>query len=335
MRSPSVAASSAAGSKGTQSGRRLVCTRWSGQGAPTSTSSGAAADATNSRTRGEVSTHRTLGRSLETAPRSAGRISASSAGRRRRAARGRPAEPRPARRARVDEVDRLVDDRDRAPVGGLGRLAPHDQAVLGQDDELQRGVRPHRLAHLPREREPGADVRDPGRPPAEALRHEALAVGGACQDVDAVRVRVVDVRGGDEGVQQRLDRAARHRRVDLAAREVGDHLLVAHRLARHQWQHLVEAQAGDVAALHRREVASRALDPHDGDLAARVVGRDHLGRGVPAAEVGHRPVGAQQAGREDQPVQLVGGGGRSRGHRSSARSIVCSVETLIVGIPPS
>ena len=53
---------------------------------------------------------------------------------------------------------------------------------------------------------------------------------------------VVDVRRRDEGVQQRLDRGARRGRVQLAAGEVGDHVLVAHLVALHQRQDLVEAQ---------------------------------------------------------------------------------------------
>ena len=60
---------------------------------------------------------------------------------------------------------------------------------------------------------------------------------------------VVDVRGRDERVQQRLDRGARRRGVDLAAGEVSDHVLVAHLVALEQRQHLLEPQ--------RREVATR------------------------------------------------------------------------------
>src|SRR3954468_6416220 len=80
-RSHRTAASSDDGSNGIHSGRRFVCTRWSGHAAPMSVSSGASREETNSSTRGDVSTTRTFGCSLETAPRSAGRISRSSAAR--------------------------------------------------------------------------------------------------------------------------------------------------------------------------------------------------------------------------------------------------------------
>src|SRR4051794_12704632 len=80
-RSHRTAASSDDGSNGIHSGRRFVCTRWSGQAAPTSVSCGASREETNSSTRGDVSTTSTFGRSELTAPRSAGRTSRSSAAR--------------------------------------------------------------------------------------------------------------------------------------------------------------------------------------------------------------------------------------------------------------
>jgi len=83
-----------------------------------------------------------------------------------------------------------------------------------------------------------------------------LAVDGTDERADRIRVRVVDVRVRHERVQERLDRRARHRPVDLAAREVLDHLLVAHRLALRERQDLVEPQSGEPAGEDRREVAA-------------------------------------------------------------------------------
>jgi hypothetical protein len=204
------------------------------------------------------------------------------------------AEARQVTGALVHERDRLVDDLDRAPVGLLGAVAPHHQPVLGEHDELQVRVCARCLADLLRQREAGPDVRDPGGGVAEAVGHEALAVGAAGEHVDSVGVRVVHVRRGDEGVQQRLDRAARRRGVELAARQVGDHVLIAHLVALHQRQHLVELERGEVLRPHGGEVGARALDPHDRDLAPGVILRGALGRRVAAAEVRHRAVRAQQ-----------------------------------------
>jgi hypothetical protein len=210
------------------------------------------------------------------------------------------AEARRVAGALVDERDRPVDDLDRLAVSLLGRLAPDDEAVLGKHDELEAGVRARGLADLLGEREAGPDVRDPGRGLAEALLHEALPVGRPGEHVDAVRVGVVHVRRRHERVQQRLDRGAWHRGVDLAASEVGDHLLVAHLRALHQRQQLVNAQSGEVLRSHRREVAAGALDPHHRHLAAGVVHRGALGRGVAAAEVRDGAVGAQQVRGEHE-----------------------------------
>ena len=128
--------SGVASSRGIHSGRRLVCTRWSGHGAPTFTRSAACSEQTNSITRSDVSTVSTFARSTRHAPRIAGSSSVSEPGRLGLA----PAEARHVTGLAVDERDRLVDDLDRLAVGLLGRLAPDDQAVLGQHDELEARV---------------------------------------------------------------------------------------------------------------------------------------------------------------------------------------------------
>ncbi len=217
------------------------------------------------------------------------------------------AEARRAVRLRIDEVGRAVDGVERAAVGLLGGVAPDDEAVLGEHDELEPGVGAHRLADLLGQREPGADVRDPrGRGP-EALAHEALAVARAREHVDRVGVRVMDVVGRHERVQQRLDRRARRGRVGLAAGEVGDHVLVGHLVALDEREHLLQAQRREVLRAHRREVAARPLDPHDALLTADVVGRRALRGGVAAAEVRHRTVAAEQVrGEQDLPERVVG-----------------------------
>ncbi len=217
----------------------------------------------------------------------------------------RAAEAPGSMRAVVDERDGLVDGLDRRVVGLLRGVAPHHEPVLAQHDEAQAGRVAHDLADLLREREARADVRDPGGRVAEALPHELLAVGRAGQDVDAVGMRVVDVRRRHEGVQQRLDRGSRHGGIELAAHEVGDHLLVAHGVARDQRQHLLQAERREALRPHRGEVAARALDPHDRALGARVVDGRALGRGVAAAEVRDRAIGAQQVGGVHEGIQRI------------------------------
>jgi len=66
---------------------------------------------------------------------------------------------------------------------------------------------------------------------AERLLREAAAVGAHGQRDDGVRVRVVDVRRADEGMEERLDRRPGLVGHERAAAEVGDHRRVVHRLA--------------------------------------------------------------------------------------------------------
>ena len=113
---------------------------------------------------------------------------------------------------------------------------------------------------------------------------------------------------GTNACSKRLDRRARHRGVELAAHEVGDHVLVAHLVALDQRQHLVEAQGREAAAAHRREIAARALDPHDRALDARVIDGRALRGGVAAAEVRDGAIGAQQVRRLHELVEHVAGG---------------------------
>jgi len=50
-----------------------------------------------------------------------------------------------------------------------------------------------------------------------------------------------------ERVQQRLDRGARHHRVELAAREVRDHLLIAHCVTLRKRENVAESKPGEPA----------------------------------------------------------------------------------------
>ena len=127
--------------------------------------------------------------------------------------------------------------------------------MLGEQDDLRVRVVAHGLADPPGEGEARPYVGDPDRLVAEALGRELLAAFRAADHVDSVRVRVVHVRVGHEGVQERLYGAPRHIWPELAAREVGDHLLVAHLLALLERQNFVELETGELLGPYGREVA--------------------------------------------------------------------------------
>src|SRR5690606_12007064 len=112
-----------------------------------------------------------------------------------------------------------VDGVDGAGVAALGVVTPCHEAMLREQDELRVRILADRLADLLRERESGPDVRDPDRIVAVALLREPFAVLRATDHVYGIRVRVIDAGGGNEGMEQGLDGAARHVRGDLAPRE--------------------------------------------------------------------------------------------------------------------
>ena len=85
--------------------------------------------------------------------------------------------------------------------------------MLGEHEETQPAIGSDQPAHLTGELEPGAHVGHPRGRAGEALGDKQLPVAGSGKCVDRVRVGVMDVHGGDERVEERLDRRARRARV--------------------------------------------------------------------------------------------------------------------------
>ena len=174
-RSRKVCIESVAGSEEIHIGTRLVWTRWSGQAAPTVATWWPSAESTSSSTGSERSVTSTFGglardgaaQRREDRCRIAARLPGLVGLRDRRDRRSAGS-----RRARVDELGGLVEHLDRLLIGLVGAVAPHDEAVLGEHDELQLGVCANRLADLLGERETGPDVLDPGGALAKAIGDE-------------------------------------------------------------------------------------------------------------------------------------------------------------------
>ena len=203
-----------------------------------------------------------------------------------------------------------VDRIERRRIRPLRRLTPRHEPVFRQQDELRLRVLRHRFGNELRERETGTEVWNPHRIGAEALLGEALAIARADDRADRVGVRVIDVRVRHERVQQSLDRRTWHQRIQLAACEIGDHLLVAHRIALCEREDLVDAQPGEAAPADRGEVAAGALHPQHRQLAARVIELARLDGRVPAAEVHDPTFGCEQVRAVDERVELGQAGGR-------------------------
>ena len=183
--------------------------------------------------------------------------------------RARPASPGSGTRHRAgsEVLRRARDELERQAVRLLVRVAPGDEPVMGEHDR----ARIRELGDPARELEAGPQVVDDRDVRAEGIAHGRVRVGRVRERADRVGVDVVDVRRGQERVQERLDRRARRIGLDEAAREVGDHLLVGHRVTLAERQQLVEPEAREVGRRDRREVGAAALDPDHAPLATEVV----------------------------------------------------------------
>ena len=217
----------------------------------------------------------------------------------------RPTQPEARAGRPANRLGGARDDLERCGIALAARLAPGDETVLLE----QHGARPRILAqelgNALRHGEAGALVVEPDGLGAERLVGEPPPVRGGGQGDDRVRVRVVDVRGADERVEERLDGRPRLRGHEGAAEEVVDHLRVLHLLALDQRQDLVEPERGEAFGRDRREVGAGALDPEDARLASEVVTRDPFRRRVSAALVGERSIGPEQVRAIDEACERV------------------------------
>ena len=270
-----------------------------------------------------MSSLRALARDRAADRRAAARAAAPRA--RRRRPRGRRVAAAEARRvagALVDERDRLVDHLDRARGRPPRRVSPQTtRPCLASTTSLRSGFARAASPTCLDEREAGPDVRDPRGRVAEALAAPAARRRRVPASTLMPSGCVWWTCGaGTNACSSVSIEAARHRGVELAAREVGDHVLVAHLVALDQRQHLVEPQAGEVLA----RPSSRGREPEPlthitGDLAAGVVDRRALGRRVAAAEVRDRAVGAEQVRGEHELAEHVVVGRRRRRARGPRR----------------
>ncbi len=226
-----------------------------------------------------------------------------------------PAEGPLAPVARLDVRRGPVDDLERGLVAGLVVVAPRAHAVVAEEDALRPGVRLDQRLH------PEADVE--ARPlPGDVedlvpvhLAAEPLLVHGRGDRDHRVRVQVVHVPEGDEGVQGRVDRARARVQVEHAVAVELVHLvldlrlrtaLLARQVARLHRPHPIGIERGEAVALHRAQVAARALHPQDLDaLAGEGVFLRELRRGVAAPGVREGQVGAEGVGPVDEAVDTA------------------------------
>ncbi len=96
-------------------------------------------------------------------------------------------------------------------------------------------------------------------------------------------MRVVDELVRQEGVQQRLDRRVRRRRIDQVGALHAHHVFVGQRVARAQLAQRLEPHRRQAGGLDRAHVPAGALHAQHVDVVAVEIGNARLHRGVAAA----------------------------------------------------
>jgi hypothetical protein len=196
--------------------------------------------------------------------------------------------------------------------------------VAAEHDAFGLRLGAHDLRDHPAQLPSGSDPRDPRHPVAVAVAHEPLAVGRGGERDDTVRVQVVDVGRVDEAVHRRVDRRGGATGSERAEREEADHLVLVldAAVAPVEAEQPVEFEGGQPRVAQGAEVAAGSLDVQQCHaLAGRRVHDVRLARGVAAAVVRHRGIGAE-------PVRPVEQGRHLRGDTSGTSSRVVPRITL-------
>ena len=102
---------------------------------------------------------------------------------------------------------------------------------------------------------------------------------------------------------------ARAALLETGALQVGDHLLVAHFVARKQRLDLVHPEQGELRLGDGQDVGAGSLDGQHFLLAPGVVAHAQFGAGIPAEDVDHRAVEPQNVAAVDEAVQIRQRGG--------------------------
>ena len=109
-------------------------------------------------------------------------------------------------------------------------------------------------------------------------------------------MRVIDVRGRQERMQQRLDQRPRWSGAKAQRTRYADHLRVVHRVSLLEPE-LVQPKSGEAVRCDRREIRPEPLTQSVRHLAAGVVDGDSFRGGIPSAAIRERSVGAERLER--------------------------------------
>ena len=205
-----------------------------------------------------------------------------------------------------------LGDLQRTRIAGLGGVSPGEEPMTGEDHPLRFRVLPREGSDLETEIEAGTLPRQPPDLAPEQLAGELPAAGRGGDRDHGVRVHVIDVLVRHVSVQGRVDAGRAWVEIEGAVRQVAHHLvlMLGAPVQLLQLLELAQVESGEAVELHAPEIAARALDPEHFDLdAAERIALHHLGRRVPAAEIGDPQIGAQEVRAIQQPFGLAQGSG--------------------------
>ena len=202
----------------------------------------------------------------------------------------------------LDELADLVDDGDGVEIRCTLGVSPGEKAVAAEYDSIATWHCLHRALQHHGEFEARTLPRDPHHLVAELvieLIHLFLTVCRGSQRDSPVRMKMVDVREGEKGMQRGVDGSRDGIVAEGAERIHADHLVFQFHAPINpgQRQHLVQIEGGKAFDLDAAQVATAALNPQHGLLlSVQWIGFIQLRAGVSTPEVGDAQVRSQEVG---------------------------------------
>ncbi len=154
------------------------------------------------------------------------------------------------------------------------------------------------------EGEAGADIRHIGHALTVDLAGFFLRIVDTHQADNRVGVGVVDMLARHKSVQQRLDALARAALLKPGSFQISDHFFVGHCVTLVERFDLVHFEQGELRFLDGQHVRPGRLDRQHLDLPPHMIGHHDFGAGIPAVNIHHGPVTAQDIAAIYQPFQI-------------------------------
>jgi hypothetical protein len=190
-------------------------------------------------------------------------------------------------------------------------IRPGNEPVLAHHNGLRLRLPAVNLLHGQAQLEARPHPRHVGHFVTKNFARQLLAVGGSGHGDDGVRVHVVHLPAGQEGVQRRVNRGGARVEIERAMRVERHHVVLrggfdplvrARGVNFLQGVELIQVERGEKRPRARAQIAARALDPQDLlRLGRQRVFLGDFSGGVAAAGIGDALVTPEQIRAVDQP----------------------------------